>query len=438
MSKQITIFPLFFLIIATTFQYGFFSLPGLLLICTAFIFLLFIFFQKKLLTLAIDKNTEILFFTFIIVYILFMFFSGGIYQERAGASLALTLIPIAIFTLILTYGFKIRQIESIIRYRYIIILFFALFLRVLMLIASPAPKIDTFFILKEAPQALLSGFSPYAIRYSKVYQNVEPDYYSYWPASFLLEVPFVTLFSDPRMLFVFADIGAALLLYLLGKKTRPAELLSLIYLFRPNSLFIIEQSWLTPLAFFFIVLSFYLVSRMKVNAAAIVWGLLVGLKPDYVLAIPFFWFLTRFDKKALLIFLITLAIIVLPFFLLDPNKFITQTLLLYLLPFDKIPIPIHLSLNLNTLYYQFFASDLPIFVPSILFATLFFTVFYLLYKRYQVSKETKDVENNIILGMTIIFFGVYLLFRQAFINYYYFITGLYIMWMVIKIKNRIS
>ncbi len=437
MSKQITIFPLFLLIIATTFRYGFFSLPGVAIVICSFLVLMHLFFRKGQSPDESPQNTEIIANLYVIIYVLFLFFTNGIYEEHQRISLALVLISICIFPLVITYLVHTKVISSITKYRYAVLLFFALLLRILILFASPSPRIDTFFILKEAPLALLSGFSPYAISYSKVYQNVEPNYYSYWPASFLLEVPFVTLFSDPRILFVFADIGAALLLYLLGKKTRIAELLSLIYLFRPNSLFIIEQSWLTPLAFFFIVLSFYLVSRFKVNAAAIVWGLLVGLKPDYVLAIPFFWFLTRFDKKALLIFLITLAIIVLPFFILHPDKFITQTLLLYLLPFDKIPIPIHLSLNLNTLYYQFFANDLPIFVPGILFATLFFTVFYRLYKRYQVSKETQALENNIILGMTITFFGVYLIFRQAFINYYYFITGLYIMWLVIVIKSRV-
>ena len=172
--------------------------------------------------------------------------------------------------------------------------------------------------------------------------------------------------------------------------------------------------------------------------SAIIWGLLVGLKPDYIIAVPFLWFLTGFDKKALIIFLTAVAIIVLPFFLLHPDKFLTQTVFLYLLPFDKIPIPIHLSLNLNTLYYRFFANDLPIFVSVILIAILFSSLFYRLFKRYQESKMTVKTENNIILGMAVAFFGVYFIFRMAFINYYYFVTGLYILWLVIVLKNRAS
>ncbi len=430
--------PLFFLIIATTFNYGFFSLAGIAVIITAFIFLFYLFLNNVSYTYSGQKSTETITQFFLIIYCIFLFFTNGIYEERRQISFALTLIPICILPLIFSYLMNSKIIMHIAKYRFRILLFSALLLRILILFASPSPRIDTFFILKEAPQALLSGFSPYDTRFSKVYQNVEPNYYSYWPASFLLEVPFVTLFSDPRVLFVFADIGAAILLYILGNKSRIAELLSLVYLFRPNSLFIIEQSWLTPLAFFFAVLSFYLVSRKKINLSAIIWGLLVGLKPDYVLAIPFLWFLTEFDKKALFIFLSTIAIIVFPFLFLNPDKFITQSLLLYFLPFDKIPIPIHLSLNLNTLYYNFFAKDLPIFVPGILFGFLFSAVFFKLYKRYRESKITAEIENNIVLGMTIVFFGVYIIFRQAFINYYYFVTGLYILWLVTVLKNRAS
>lgn len=428
MNKQITIFPLFFLIISTTFQYGYFSLPGLTAVLISFVFLMLLFFRNKFTANILQKQSETLPLIFIIIYTLFIFFSGGIYQERTTASFALLLIPLALFPLVLTFAVKLPDTVSLLKNRFKILLFFALFLRFLIIMASPSPRIDTFVILKEAPQAFLSGRNPYETVYSKIYQNVEPNYYSYWPASFLLEVPFVTFFSDPRILFIIADIGAALLLYHLGKRTKEAQLYSLIYLFRPNSNFIIEQSWLTPLAFFLVALSLLLSIKKRYSFSGIIWGLLVGLKPDYLLAVPFLWFLTHGNRKAILLFLFTVGVVVLPFLFTRPNEFINQTILLYLLPGEKIPIPIHLSLNLNTLFYHIFGRDLPFLLPGAVFAIFFTGVLYHL--------KLNNTGKTVILGMTVTFFCFYLLFRQAFINYYYFVTGLLILWLVYKTANH--
>lgn len=132
-----------------------------------------------------------------------------------------------------------------------------------MIIASPTPLIDTYFVQKEAPLALLHGSDPYSFSYTRVYSAALKNTYGYWPVSIILQLPFVVIFHDPRILHILTDMGSALLIYFIGKRTKIGEVLALLYLFRPNSNFVIEQSWLTPTLFFFSSLLVFIILKSQ-------------------------------------------------------------------------------------------------------------------------------------------------------------------------------
>jgi len=305
---------------------------------------------------------------------------------------------------------------------YAILVGTAVLLRLFTLQASPFPPIDVFIILKEAPFKLLSGINPYNTLYTAVFPKIVPDYFAYWPAAFLLQIPFVTLFGDPRVLHILADMIAALLLIAIGRSTKTAMLLSLIYLYRPLSLFIIEGSWLTPLNFCLVTASVYLLLRKRYVFAGITLG--VGIGVQFFLAtliLPFLKYSYRF-KLFLAGALGTTALLILPFFLLSPQKFFSQTLWVY---FQNPPHPSilpHTSLSLNTLFFTLTGHDL----PAILTVLIALAIIILL-----LTKQVKTLSGKV-AGVALVNFAVYLFGRQAFVNYYYFIASLLLLSLTLR------
>lgn len=379
---------------------------------------------------------------FIIIYVLFLFHAGGIYQTVYIPTLLLSILPLLFFPLVLTYlsdppPFKKKELKT----RFYCLLLLAAFLRIIMIIASPLPVIDVFTILKEAPYVFLSGTSPYSAVYSPVYANVSTNYYPYWPVSFILQTPFIFLFSDPRVLLIIADLGSALFLYIIGKKTFMAEVLTLIYLFRPNSNFILEQSWLTPLTFFFILAGYYFVGQKRNYLSGIFIGMLVGIQPVFVVVAAFFSFLSEKLFKFITGIILVLVTLVAPFLWWDRTNFIDKTILVYFKDPKFLPtIPIYLSLNLNTFVHSVLGIDTPLVISMGLLIILFLSlgkVLYSLYKKMTVSPPL-NYHSITLCALTIFFLGFYLLFRQAFINYYYLVTNLLILWQVIRWKSYSS
>lgn len=431
--NNLPILLLFLSIIVTTFNRGFFSFPALVIVLSILAILVKLFLKSPKTVFKISPS--FLQMLFVVIYSLFMFFSGGIYQSDNLASYLLYFLPLVSFPLVLTYILDFRNFSSqILKYRFYFLLLLALSVRILIIIASPRPVIDVFTILKEAPLSFLSGQNPYDTVYSPVYPGVVTDYYPYWPASFILQIPFILLFGDPRILLFLADILSAAGLYFLGKKSQLSQLLVLIYLFRPNSNFILEQSWTTLLPLLLIILSIIIWENRRELLLGVVLGVMTALQPIYAIFLPFYLILMKGRQRTVLGFLITVAIFVVPFFLWNPGKFLDKTIFVYFKPASLVPtIPVHLSLNLSTAFYTFTGWDTPNLL-SISF--LFIISIIIFYRLWLMKKQTADIK-QLLLGITIFFYAFYLLFRQAFINYYYFASGLLILWLVsMSRKNK--
>jgi len=422
----------FLSIIPATFNRGFFSPASLALV----LFLLFV-----LTVINYGDNFKIsrrnlqsgLGLIFIGVYLLFLFFNGGIYQKLLIPTMLIHILPLIFIPAVFSFEvIKLRLTSE--KFRFFSLISLAFILRILMIIATPEPAIDVFYMLKEAPIRLLSGINPYEAVYSPVYAGVKADYFTYFPGAFLLQIPFVLIFTDPRVLLVFSDIAGGLLLYLVGRKTITAQIIALIYLFRPNSLFIIEQSWLTPLVFFFLASATYLMKYGKEKAerlTAVVLALLASIQPQFIVSLPFF--LAGITKRInfLIIFSIILLSVILPFFLINPAAFINDAVLFFFRPSRQMfSVPVYLSLNLNTPYHFLTGRDIPIFITGAIFILI--TVLLLL-KLYKKNYHKSGLKAGIVLANCILYLSFFLLLKFSFINYYYLTSGLVLLYLTILI-----
>lgn len=155
--------------------------------------------------------------------------------------------------------------------------------------------------------------------------------------------------------------------------------------------------------------------------------MLIGITLGLLTSIQFFhavifFFIAKYlnwSKRFMIAFFATVAIFVIPFLLLSPEKFVSQTLLVY---FHNIPHPsilIHTSLSLNTLFWTITKTD----IPSLLSYGVILGLFSFLLK-YQ-KKYISSVVGNICL----LFLVTFLLGRQAFVNYYYFIASILLLYL---------
>jgi hypothetical protein len=407
---------LFLSILITTFNYGFFSVAGFICLITLIGCLFFLYITKKDAYTSPDEQMLSIFL--IIIFSLSLFFSDGIYQTVLRPTLVIRYLPVFLFPVIVTY---LRPFSTLPkrtrRMRYLSLILSAAVLRVLMLVASPSPIIDVYTMLKEAPAVLLSGHNPYTAMYSSVYQGVIPDYFTYWPAAFLLEIPFVAGFHDPRVLLVLADILCAYLIYSVSEKKQTGELLSLIYLFRPNSLFIIEQTWLASLELILLLAAWYIHSKKKSDLmSGIFFALLTAIKPLYIVLAVFMFIFSKQKPKFIWSFVLSLLVIVLPFVLWDAAAFRHDTIDFFTRTPTQMPsVPVYRSLNANTFYYMLSNQDIPRTVASAVLGILTLCFLFTIHKRRSIQTVVES---------SILFLFIFYLFNYfSFINYYYMLSG---------------
>lgn len=430
----------FLSLIINTFNLGFFSFASFGILISLY-FLLFYIFYKFFVIQKTDpvKNQKNIILSasllLIITYSLFLYSSGGIYQESAIPSLILMVLPVLLFPIILTFLMpKSYEVGNSLKSTFFVLLGSILLIRFLMIWASPHPIIDVYTQLLEGPLSLLKGVNPYSAIFSQVYTGVVSDYYNYWPVTLLLELPFVALFHDPRILLILADFGSALLLIGIGRRKPVAYLLSLVYLVRPNSNFVIEQSFLSSLESFFFFLSFYILSNKKKIRnynffLGLTAGLLAGIKQIYITIILFFLALSTDVKKLITGFITVFLVCIMPFIMWNPSAFYADTIDFFFHIYEGKPnIPIHQSLNVNSFLFPFIRTNMP-FAASLFFILIFLLI---LLQRLNIYMKNKIIwekykEEIILLGIILFYITFYLFLSHAFINYYFVISGLVIL-----------
>src|SRR3989344_3781189 len=240
----------FIIVLGYIYSFGFYSFPELMLLTISLVLVLIypkINFSREILSVDFEFMAKACLIVFLASH--FGLYDGFYQNDNLGfITLSKNLL---FFTLLISFSYFIKMPKRFVilkNIKFWVFIFIAFFLRILMIWSSPSPLIDVYGIQKLAPKAILEGKNPYSIVYHFPWQKEPLDVYSYGPAVIILDMPAVFLMGDPRYTMVFAEIGTALLFYLMIKKNNKlifrkwpqiAELLPLIFLFNPRSLFII-------------------------------------------------------------------------------------------------------------------------------------------------------------------------------------------------------
>ncbi|MAF13478.1 MAG: hypothetical protein CMI53_01120 [Parcubacteria group bacterium] len=405
--------------------------------------LVLIFLKKFWLNFNFNLNPLTLLLTAnLISFVLFYFIDGGIFlisNQAYNNTVLLKFFAISLFFLYLVdFSFKQKNFFSIFlihlkKYKFVYLVSLALILRLATIFYSPQPRIDIFWLLQGASDSLITGNNPYSGDFYNVYSPAEcealyqdpdckNDNYSYLPSTMVATTFFKFLFGDIRFTFVFSIFGTAAIIYSLLKKKfsnnlKIAELSSLLILYLPLSLYVLEQTWVDSLSLFLLYLFVFLVLRGYKYVPYVVFGLFLSSKQPYLIFLPFLARFQELNFKKFFLTLITLVIIVLPFAVWNFNDFIYDVFLDQLQYEDALH-----SLSFNSLNKIIFYDGIPL--TAMIIALIFLLLFLLI--------KTQRTLSGIIFSGTIFLLSLYLI-KRGFTNYYFGISGILILLIVLEI-----
>lgn len=295
-----------------------------------------------------------------------------------------------------------------------VVLSFFIFLSLLTISGSPHPTVDSFIILKEAPQKLLRGLNPYNSLYTRIYKNTDPNYFNYLPFSILYFLPFVTLLNDPRYGIVAAMVGTYFLSNKLQKKNiLQKNLYSSLFLFAPGSFYMIEHTYLDTIIFFLFVLFLYFEEKRKNTLFTTVLSFFFLCKQNIAILIPLFFNKIVQKKENIVVFFIPFLSIPL-FFLWNPQGFIRNIITINQ-PNGVImqEAPFHIGITVPNILYRTF--NIPLVHMQTVFA--FCAICALIITVIIMKNKKLSLIRKIVL---ILFFG-YFFSYHAFFNSYYLV-----------------
>jgi hypothetical protein len=377
-------------------------------------------------------------------FLLFYFFDDGMYFSSTRDYKNLFLVKFLALIIFLFYfvDFKFDRSEllaDIFKYlnknKFIFLILLAIMLRIMIVSYSPAPKIDVFYIFQGGSGAILNGLNPYSQNFQDVYSadecraifsdpNCHNDMFAYFPSNLLFFVPAYRFFGDYRYANIILVSLVALFIFYSNRKKGVdpmiSELISLLILYAPLSLYVLEQGWVDQLSMALLLLSVFLFYYNK-YFAYLVFGIFLASK-QYFLIFLIFLFKNLFKDKKIIISLITFLLILLPFVLWNFKDFLYDTIVFQSL----YPVSLH-SLSLNTLYKLVINHDLPgfIYLPFISLILLFILL-----------KQKEGFINSVYSGTLIL----YLLFiiNRGFANYYYFVSLMIILLIIFEVSENAS
>jgi hypothetical protein len=410
----------FLILIGFILSRGFFTVGGAWIIFLAtvlFTVLLLRSFKKKS-TVDILFVEQFLAFIALFSVAFSLILYGGLYQIKGNVfEVSRLLLFVALFLTILYIFPRTKSFLFLTKWKFSGLILIALLLRILMIISSPTPYIDTFYLQKLGSLGLLSGKNPYQMIFPQLYPGVTPDYFSYGPGVLLLVAPASRIFGDPRVTHVLAEIAGAILLYFAIKKTTFfkkgqnlfAELIPIIFLFNPMSLYILEQSYLDPIIIFFFILFVHLYLKKSTYWSFFALSFVISIKQTMIIVPLFLLKQLRFSIKKWFTLIIFPIVLVTVFFIWSPIDFWNDLIHFYLI----YPIR-HDGLTINSLFFYYFGYDIPTFIFIILWTLGFLIIFRL----------KRDSLADIFLGMSFWFLIFYFFNKLAFVNYYYFVCSL--------------
>ena len=293
-------------------------------------------------------------------------------------------------------------------------------LRLAMLLVSPSPVVDVFVMFQESAQHLLAGLNPYMVPVSDVYHGTR-DYgyrvfgYSYLPANLLLQTLAYGLAGDFRYGCIAAELVVSWTLY---RVARPARgrlvpmLVVLLFLFHPRGLFVIEQGWTEPFIAGTFALFLWLRDRWPDSAwPGAAYGYMLSLK-QYLVYFVLHLFMIERRPKALAAVAATGFLTIVPFLVWDPTSFYTGGVRFVLSTAFRPD-----GLTVVALLYQLFGFT----AGKWLAALVGLGVGVYTYRRFLNLGLV-----GYLLAVTLTTFSIFLSGSQAFCNYYYLVSVLWL------------
>lgn len=412
-SKAIFVAFAFFLF---TFGYvisgGFYHIGELILILFITFTLAIFYFRQTLITrLSIPKDKA----TFIFLLKLILLVNVGIMGAKLGDSAQTNWMFYSAINRVLAAGalvfcatFLISGFSQIQRVRLPALLAIAFLMRVVSILAAPAPPTDVFYILRDGPKLLAEGKNPYELSYPAPYGVYIPTIiFHYGPLTPFIFLPSDLLFNDPRPTMIFAEALTVFLIFKIAKSQKLEKeirnLIILIFVFHPVFSFMTEHSWPESLSTLFIVAAVYFISLQKNLAlASLALGTLLAIKSVYVLPLVVFLILIKSKLRNILLTLAIPLIASLPFLFINYQLFLERTQI-YVTDPDKIATvlaPTNISLSISAVILKFTKTVLPTYLAVI--PALLVSAFLILKRQEQYGLSILGI---FLVFMTLFMFG---------------------------------
>ena len=396
------------------------------------VFLSILFFAKKakVFFANLDINSLVL-FIFIFNALLYVLLYGGIYFQPGFPKTALEyFLPLVI---VLSFIFTIDTPnfrKRVFPLSFALLVCIALVSRFLLILASSAPRIDTFDLFKLGPKYLIEGKNPYSQSYPQLYRGVTADYYSYSPLTLYLFLPADILFNDPRYTYLVSDLVVVFLLYKILSKaknlsSRTKYLLPLLFLYHPSESIILEQSWMDPLIFMMLVLFVYFerCSKELKKFSFIPLAFFLGMRHTMLIISPVFFLFKKIARKTVFLSLGAIFLAFLPFALWNFGDFWDDLVKFY------VTYPVrHDSITLNSFIFFTFGKDLPKTLMNILG----------LLPLALVLIKRPDNWHKLLLAIALLLFALSFFNKLAFVNHYFFISLLILFASIIGLVDEKS
>ena len=293
----------------------------------------------------------------------------------------------------------------------------AIVFRLWLPIAAPAPRVDVWTMGQQSVQNLLAGRNPYDTKITIVDYRLEnptqvfPGYVYPSPNLYLQAISYL-LTHDVRYSSVVAEILSAGMIWGLARRRwreSAAELLTLLFLYQPRALFMIEEAWLDTLIVAGFALFLWVRDRDKPSLAAVVFGYTIALKQYMAFALVQ-WLIIERNWKRLAIGVGTAALAVAPFVLWNPQAFVNSGLLYTVaLPFRSTSLTVYSFLNRQWGFWP--PTGWSVIVGGVLTAVTF------------LPQQKIQPIRGFLFAVTVTTFGMFLFGSSGFYNWYYLVAG---------------
>jgi hypothetical protein len=276
-----------------------------------------------------------------------------------------------------------------------------------MIVASPRPAIDVWFILTEGSKRMVGGGNLFTACWPGNTDRLTDCVYPYGPMTTVFQTPFRLALGDVRYSYVLALLVVAALLWrLAGPRTGPV--LAVLVLASPKVTFLVEQTWTEPLLLMGVAVMVVCTLSGRTLLAVLALAFALACKQHVILLLPLAAWWPAFGPRRTLVASLLAGAVTLPWFLVDPKAFLDDALFFNL---ELEPRGDSLSLFTTALNQGVRPPFAAVAVLSLLAVALCLLVL-------------PRTASGFVLGCAIVQYVFDVLNKQSFFNHWWFVSGL--------------